>query len=75
MAMGSREGAAAEVDFGEGNSKLPAQSCGVAAKQAKEESMKGQRAGIELYINTESIAVVGRLWLCSHFLIPRSVHN
>ena len=61
MAMGSRERAAVKVDFGGGNSKLLPQSCGVAAKQAKEESMKGRWAGIELYIKTGSIAVVGRL--------------
>lgn len=36
MAMGSRDGAAVKVDFGEGNSELLPQSCGVAAKQGRE---------------------------------------
>lgn len=61
MAMGSREGTALKVDFGERNSELLAQSCGKATKQAKEESTKGRWSGIVLYAKTESIAVVGRL--------------
>lgn len=69
MVMSSKEGAAVKVDFGEGNNELLPQSCGMAAKQAKEESMKGRWAGIELYVKMGSIAVV--VWMCSEMLIPR----